>query len=169
MLYRNSLAASIAAFLIFGCSTTSRDEIQKGSSTALVKPTPNQIKQSRGITDVNCERFNPSASGQRAFYGIEISKYEPRVIGFFYCNSISPAKRDGILIGDLITKVRGCETPTTSDVMSIIQDTPSKSVVFIELVRNNSRVVVSLKTISHTPIFPKLPSRDISAQTCNAD
>jgi C-terminal processing protease CtpA/Prc len=169
MKYASFLAAIFAA-ISFGCSTTQHSRPQQVETNTLANTIQTiNLASNKGIANVSCERFNADPSGKRAFLGIELSSYEPKVIGFFYCNSISPAERDGVKIGDKIKKIRGCSISTSSEVRSIIQDTPPKSIVFIDVLRENSTKTISIKTISHTPIYPNFPSRYFTAKTCNSN
>ena len=170
MKYASFLAAIFAA-LSFGCTTTKNINSNNANIDTYIKRKIN-LTPSKKIENISCDRFNPDTSGKRAFLGIEVSSYEPKVIGFFYCNSVSPAQRDGVKIGDDIKKIRGCKIFNASDAISIIQETTPKSIVFMEVLRDNIMKTLIIKTIPYTPIYgisPKLPSRDISAQTCNVD
>lgn len=169
MKYASFLAAIFAA-ISFGCSTTQNSNSRQVETNARTNTMPAiNLTPNKGITNVSCERFNADPSGKRAFLGIEVSSYEPKVIGFFYCNSISPAERDGVKIGDEIKKIRGCSISTSSEVISIIQDTPPRSIVFLDVLRENNIKTLSIKTIPHTPSYPNFPSRNPTAKTCNSN
>ena len=164
-LRRIAVTVIVTATFICGCST---DNISKQRSELSDHPKEN-IKKSGDVFDLPCQRFASSNDGSRAFFGIEVGSTSPIVIGYFYCNSVSPAKNEGILVGDKIVSIRNCPVVNAFDVKSLIEDTVPRTLAFVKVDRNGKLLDFPVKPLVHKPMGKFFPSRSFFAKTCNTN
>ena len=101
------------------------------------------------VYEARCQTFADEKNKLVAFYGLKVNNYKPVVNGFYYCGLRSPAEEAGVKVGDIVLKIRNCETKTSSDVELLVKHTAPQSLVVMEVLRNKQPVNISVRVMAY--------------------
>jgi hypothetical protein len=181
-----SLVFSGCATSWFGASTTKYTAVSpapvqsKPDGPVMSKPVqvfPSQapvardIKPSASMVEAPCKNYDPHKGGGRAFFGIEANMcFDHKgtvglyVVGLYRFNMRIPIADAGVMLGDRITKIRGCGIANSLDFRRIIEGTGPGDSVYIQV---ESRPSFDTRTLLVRTIafYPEKHSEDrVSAE-----